>query len=236
MFQPRFFRIAALLCGLTALTTLCIHLLPDLWSGATAFDDRAALYRHPGLRLYLCIVIVHCLMVVVSTFAIGVANFRIAPARMSLGFLGYLLFACTELLRTSVNIVAVNRYWRPGYLNAGDPAVKDYFRENLSAMQDVSVSLFLLFGIGFFLGNALYGAAFVQRERFDRVVGVALLTWCALSLPGLIDAATGSQLARYFGWVGPAYQPLARALLAVWLWREGWNTYVASARASAPVN
>lgn len=232
MFQPRFFRFAAILAGLTAITTLCIHLMPTLWSQATSFDDRANLFRNPLVRTYLVIVILHCLMVVASTFAIGVAHFRLAPARMSLGFLGYLLFAATELLRTSLNLVAVNRYWRPGYVNATDPGIKDYFRENLNAMHDVSVSLFLLFGIGFLIGNALYGSAFIQRKGFDRIVGGVLLLWCWLSLPGLIDAASGSQFGRFVGWVGPIYQPLARTLIAVWLWREGWKLYSSSASAA----
>jgi hypothetical protein len=51
-------------------------------------------------------------------------------------------------------------------------------------------------------------------------VGIVLLVWAFLSLTTLVEEATGlAPLARYLGWVGPGYQPLAWLLTVVWLSR-----------------
>jgi hypothetical protein len=48
--------------------------------------------------------------------------------------------------------------------------------------------------------------------------------WALLNLPGWIDAVIGTELlGRYFEWVGPVFQPVARAWIVVWLWKNaGW--------------
>ena len=227
-FGPQFFRASAACAFITAITTLFIHLLPGLWSGLMSFDERVLLYQWPSYQAYHVIVLGHCLLVVASTFAIAAANLRRAPALMSLGFLGYLMFSACELLRTSMSMIAVNRYWRPQYVAATDPAVRQALRENIEAFTAVGSALFFLFIIGFFLGNLLYGLAFVRGEGLDRFVGGVLLVWCVLSLPGIIETASSLHLTASLGWVGPVYQPLARLLLAIWLWREGYRRFAGS--------
>lgn len=225
MFSPTFFRLTALCAFFTVATTLSIHGMPALWSDVQGFEQRQLLYRQPLYRAYFFIVFVHCFLVAASMFGIAVAKFRQAPALISFGLLGYFIFSFTELLRTSVNLIAVNKIWRPTFAGATDPAVQNTLREQLTAFSAVSESLFFLFLIGFTLGNLFYGSALIRGKGLERLVGALLLIWVGLSTPAILQTAFGWPLTQYLGWVGAGYQPLVRAALGLWLWREGYRHY-----------
>jgi hypothetical protein len=224
----RFLRFAALCAFATALTTLAIHLLPPLWASADTFEEQLAL-RHNRVYLgRLWVVIVHCILVVVSMYGLGILRARRNTNLMALGFLGFVVFAVAELLRTSLAIFALNRHWREEYVSTTDEARKDALRAAIEAFPGLGSALFFLFAIAFQLGLLCYGLALIRGQGMDRLLGGVFLLWVFLSLPGMFDTVAGSQgISRYFEWVGPYFQPLARALTGVWLWREA---------GSAPVN
>lgn len=76
--STRFFKFASVCAPATALTTLAIHHLPELWADADTFEEQLQL-RHNSIYLArLWVVILHCLLVVVSMFAVGVHTARCA--------------------------------------------------------------------------------------------------------------------------------------------------------------
>ena len=218
--SSRFFKVASACALATALTTLAIHLLPELWAGADTFEEQLRLRHNPIYAARLWVVILHCLLVVVSMAAVGARRLRAAPALVGLGFLGFLFFAVTEMLRTSLAIFALNRTWRAGYEVAADEATRAALRATIGAFSGVNAALFFLFSTAFLVGLVCYGFALLRAEGGEQKVGALLLSWAALSLPGYVDTVTGGQtISVYFDWTGPYFQPVARALIGVWLWK-----------------
>jgi hypothetical protein len=194
---PRFFRFGALCVLLTVVTTLIVHWVPDLWANVTTFEQRLELRLN---QIYIArhwAVILHCLLVVVSMFALGVTKLRAAPALVTFGFLSYVFFAFTEILRTSLSLFAMNRSWRAGYMAATDEDTRDALRATIGAFPGINDALFFIFFLGFTLGTLCYG------------------------IPGLIDTFSGQPLlGRYFEWVGYYFLPLARLFVGVWFWKN----------------
>ncbi|MFN2386315.1 MAG: hypothetical protein ABR576_08525 [Thermoanaerobaculia bacterium] len=94
-------------------------------------------------------------------------------------------------------------------------------RAAIEALPGFGSALFFVFAIAFQLALLCYGLALARGEGMDRLLGGIFLLWVVLSLPGMFDTIAGSPgLSRHFEWVGPYFQPLARALAGVWLWRE----------------
>ncbi len=210
------------MCGfLTVLTTLCVHLLPRLWAPAETFEAQVELRSNPVYLARLWIVLAHCALVAVSMLGVGLRRLRESPGLVLPGLLAYLLFAGTEMLRTSLVLFAVNGTWRAGHAAAADEAARQAFRDQIAGFAGVNQALFMLFFLAFAAGNLLYGLALRRGRGLERVVGWTLLTWAALAIPTLADEVSGAaRFAPHLGWVGPVFQPAARTLIAVWLWRD----------------
>jgi hypothetical protein len=214
-----FMKVASVCAILTALTTIAVHWLPDLWSNATTFDSRVQL-RHNAIYMgRFWIVLIHCALVVISMAAVP-CLLSGAPRLIAMFGLGsYVTFAFVEMLRTSLSIFAVNRAWRAGYEASGDDIQKGAFRAALDAFGGVNDSLFFLFFAAFTVGLFCYGFALLSKSGIDRGIGFLFLVWAILNLPGLIGAIAGNEtLGARFDWVGRYFQPAARFLIGLWLW------------------
>ena len=217
--SPGFLRFAAICAMLTALTTIVIHWLPEVWAFADTFEEQLELRNNPLYLTHRWVVLVHCVLVVISMYAIGIRRIREMPALIGLGFLGFVVFAFTEILRTTIVIFGVNRTWREGFVNATDEQAKEAFRHALAMFPAFNAALFFIFITGFVFGLACYGFALVKRHGLERKIGFLFLFWAAVSLPGLIDEITGRHFFDpYFAWVGLYFIALARALIGIWMW------------------
>jgi hypothetical protein len=223
-FTPRFFRFAAVCALLTALTTLVVHVMPNLWSNATSFEQQVELRLNPLYLTNRWVVLLHCTLVVVSMFALGLPAARRAPAAVIFGFLAFVCFAFTEMVRTAISIFAINRNWRAVYASTVDPATRERFRAFIESYSGINDALFFIFYTAFIVGLICYGFAFLRTNGSMSQLGILFTVWALLNLPGWIDAVIGTELlGRYFEWVGPVFQPLARAWIGVWLWKNaGW--------------
>lgn len=215
-----FLRFAAVAALVTALTTLIVHLVPELWSDVTTFEARVALREDPVYMARFWAVLVHCALVVVSMAGVGALAWRGAPARVGLGFLGFVVFAVAEIARTSMAIFALNRTWRSAYAAASSELDRALRRATIEAFAGTGEALFFVFLSAFAVGLFCYGSAL--RTRNDgRWLGWLLLAWGILTLPGWIDTVTGTtRLGALFGWVGSVFQPIARTAIGAWLWRR----------------
>ena len=236
-FTPRFFSFAAVCALLTALTTLVVHVMPNLWSNAISFEQQADLRLNPLYLTNRWVVLLHCALVVVSMFALGLPAMRRAPVAVIFGFLAFACFGFTEILRTAISIFAINRNWRAGYAGAVDPATRERFRGLIESYSGVNDALFFIFYTAFIVGLICYGIAFLRRNERMSQLGILFTVWALLNLPGWIDAVIGTGLlGRYFEWVGPAFQPVARAWIGVWLWRNAAWAAGSVAPSSQPLN
>jgi hypothetical protein len=166
-------------------------------------------------------VLLHCALVVVSMFALGLPAVRRAPVAVIFGFLAFACFGFTEILRTAISIFAINRNWRAAYATAVDPTTRERFRAFIESYSGVNDALFFIFYTAFTVGLICYGTAFVRTNGRMSQLGILFTAWAVLNLPGWIDTVTGAEwLGPYFEWVGPAFQPLARAWIGLWLWKN----------------
>lgn len=219
--DPSLSKVAGASAILTVFTTLAIHLLPNLWEGVRSFEEQVDLRTNPLYIGRLFVVIVHCLLVVVSMYGVR-AQVAGAGSLLTLGFLAFVVFAYTEILRTSLGIFALNRTWRAAYAGATDPSARDRARALIEGFAGINEALFFIFFVAFLLGTFCYGLALRGAAGRAGGVGWLFLAWAALSLPTLFDTLAGADvLSAYFGWVGPYFQAPARALIGVWLWRSG---------------
>ena len=220
-FTPQFFRFGAVCAVVTALTTLVVHIVPNLWADATTFEQQVALRLDPIYLAQRWTILLHCALVILSMFALGAAKLRTAPALVSFGFLGYLCFGFTEIVRTSISIFAVNRTWRAGYAAATDDGTRERFQSLIAAYGGINNALFFVFYTSFLIGLVCYGLAFLRSEGRKSNLGLLFAAWSLLSVPAFIDAITGTEsLGRNFEWVGPYFLPLARLYVGVWLWKN----------------
>ncbi|HJT82404.1 MAG TPA: hypothetical protein VJ719_14515 [Chthoniobacterales bacterium] len=221
-FSRQFFRFAAACALASALTTLAVHVLPALWADAATFEQQVELRLNSIYMAQRWTVLVHCLLVIISMFAIGVVLLERSPALATLGFLSFFVFGVTEIFRTSLSIFAVNRTWRSGYAAAGDDQARQTFRDVFTAYTGVNDALFFVFYTAFVIGLLCYGFALARTAGFDRLIGGMFLVWALVNVPVFIDTVIASNsLGRYFEWVGPYFQPLARICVGIWLWRYG---------------
>jgi hypothetical protein len=151
-----------------------------------------------------------------------VHRIRETPALVSLGFVAFLTFAYSEMLRTALIIFGVNRRWRTGYLAAAEETARLKFRATIDAFSGIDDALFFVFFLAFFLGTLCYGVSLFQSKGWDQKLGALFLLWAALNTPTLIDTVTGNTtVSANFEWVGPYFQPIARLATGVWLFRLG---------------
>lgn len=217
--SPAFIKVASICAIVTALTTIAVHWLPDLWSSATTFESRIQL-RHNAIYMgRLWIVLIHCVLVVISMAAIPMLLGSTSRLIAMFGFGSYMMFAFVEILRTSLSIFAVNRAWRAGYETSGDDMQRQTFRDALETFGGVNDTLFFLFFAAFTVGVFSYGFALLLKSGIDQGVGLLFLLWGVLNLPDLVGAIAGNEaLGKGFDWVGRYFQPAVRLLLGLWLW------------------
>jgi len=217
--SPAFIKVASICAILTAVTTVAVHWLPDLWSSATTFESRVQLRHNPIYMGRLWIVLIHCVLVVISMAAIPCLLNGVARMIAIFGFGCYVVFAFVESLRTSLSIFAVNRSWRAGYETSNDDVRRQTFRDALDTFGGVNDTLFFLFFAAFTVGLFCYGFALFLRSGIDQGVGLLFLLWGVLNLPDLVGAIAGNEaLGKGFDWVGRYFQPAARFLIGAWLW------------------
>ena len=165
--------------------------MPHLWADVGTFEKQLDL-RNRGLYLTrLWIVLIHCLLVVVSMYAVCLLSVRAKPGWAGLGFLAFFVFALTEIFRTSLALFALNRTWRTKYAANLDPEARGSIREIIEAFSGINDALFFIFIVAFFLGLLCYGVALATGKTSDRAMGFLFLTSAALASPS--DHRRGSR-------------------------------------------
>jgi hypothetical protein len=234
---PAFLRVAAVCALASAVTTVLLWYLPRTYPAATTFEARVALHTEPRYLARQWVNLVHVPLALVGYLGAGVALRRLSAGWTALGGLAFLLWGFTELAGVSIILVAVNGAWRPAYARLGDEstaaAERAALRTLLEGWDAVWDALFFLLLLAFLGGSLAYGLAALRGERLARAAGVLLLAAVPLTALILLGSYAGVAWAPgLVAWAYPALQPVSRATLGIWLWREATMPYMGAGGAS----
>jgi hypothetical protein len=216
--DPRFLRVAAGCAVVSAITTLLLILLPELFVPAPDFEARMArVYEWPYITR-AWVYLLHPFVVFVAALAVALVVGRRAPVLALTGALGFTLWAFNEAGQQTLTLFAFDR-WRMAWAGA-DEAAQAAIRINAQMYDGLWDGMYMLLLVGFAIGNACLGAAMIGIAGFTRVVGGFMLAACALTV-ALFLGQLGVVLLPdpVLSWAYPAIQPLGRALTGIWLWR-----------------
>lgn len=215
--EKRFVVFAAISAFLTGITTIIIH---NLSYPSATFEDTVHLYENSVYLAQNWTVMIHCLLVICSMLGVAVIVSRYSLPLAILGFAFFLLFAFSEWERTLNSLWYVNGLRRQ-YVAATEEIIRQTLRSEIRNTLYQSNIQFLLFTIGFTLGNFCNGLALISGEKTDRYLAIGLLFWSACTTCAFF---TDFYTVRWMGTVidlcNRFYQPLIRILIAVWLWQK----------------
>ena len=214
-----FFQFASVCALVTALTTIVVHAVPNLFAGYDTFIKRVDLRNNWLYMTRFWLVLLHCALVVVSMYAVGIRRLRVSPVLVPLGFLLFVVFASTEWLRTTLAIFALNRTWRSAYAAATDDSAKQFTEAFINAFAGFNDAFFFIFFTCFLLGCACYGFAYRSAYGSERKIGWLFILWAAISVPAWIDEVFQTNFAMYLAWMGWYFQCIARVIIGIWLWK-----------------
>ncbi len=217
-FTPAFYRFAAICSFASAITTLGLIFLPEVFTPAEDFAARMARVNDPVYRLYAWVYFGHPFLVVAAALGIAMRLRRDATSLVIPGLLAFLLWGATEAGQQTLTLFAFNP-WRVAWL-AGDPAIRATMEMRTAVYDGAWNAMYFLLLVGFFIANLLYALALLRGRGLSRVVGVLYAAAAGLTLQIIIVEVGGGQLLpdSVGFWVYPLIQPLARTLIGVWLW------------------
>jgi hypothetical protein len=218
-FTPGFYRTAAVLSLLSAVTTAMLIVLPHWYAPAQDLASRMARVQDPAYVVRAWTYLVHPFFVVAAALAVAARLRRVAASWVVPGFLAFALWGATEVAQQALTLFAYDP-WRVAYLE-GDAGVRAAMLERDALYSAVWNAMWTFLLLPFLVANALYAAALLRRQGLSLAVGAfyaaaaaltALLLLREFGLPSLPEPV----LALLY----PALQPIARALIGVWLWRN----------------
>lgn len=214
-----FYITAAMAAILTAATNLYIH-LTDF--PANSFEERILLFKNNAYVANRIIIIIHCLLVIVSTLGMGLLLSKHAMGFAVLGILSFIVFGLTEISRMMFSLNYVNGL-REKYFTETNPQLKQLYEYSLNNAGMVNNIFFRIFIVAFALGLLCYGIALVKREiKTDRVFGWLTLLLSAITFISFAnDFAENKFAGDIVHWASITLQPLVRLWMGVWIIQNG---------------
>ncbi len=178
------------------------------------------MYKDPIYLLNRWWVIGHCLLVLIAMWGIALVQFRKTAGFTGLGFLFFSVFAIAEISRQMLVLFYLNGL-RIQYIAAESGALKENLRMSMDQFALTGNSIFGLFVLTFGLGNLCYGLSFFPEKGFGKWLSWLLILWSMGSFLALANEFWQQEgLGTFISWYNTTFQPLVRALLAWWLWKE----------------
>ena len=215
---PSFYRAVGLCSVLSAITTLMLIFLPELYQPAEGFEGRMRRIDDPAYLLRSWAYLVHPFITFAAALGVGLRIRSLRSAAAIVGVAGFALWACTEAGQQTLTLFAFDK-WRAAYF-AADEATQAIIRTNVAMYDGLWDALYFLLLIAFSIGNFSLGIALVRVGRgVTRLVGFFLLAAVAITLPIITgELQWGTLPEPLSSWSYPAIQPLGRVLIGLWLW------------------
>lgn len=213
-----FYLVAAFAAIITAATNLYIH-LTDF--PASSLEERVLLFKDKAYIANRVIIIIHCVLVIISTWGMGLLLSNRSKGFAQLGMLAFTVFGLTEITRMMFSLSYVNGL-REKYFTATDVSLKQMLEYSLNNTGLVNDIFFRIFIVSFATGLLCYGIALLCREtRSDKVFGIAHLvlsgfTFLAFANDFIENEAAGKAV----HWVSVTLQPFVRLWMGVWIYRK----------------
>ncbi len=219
LLTPRFYQFAALCSLASAVTTLCLILLPLAFAPGEGFEARMARVADPAYAVRSWAYAIHPILTFIAALAVALRLRRVAPIGAMTGVLGFHAWALTEFAQQMLTLAAFDR-WRAAYATA-DAATRASMPLQTTLYDGLWDAAYWVLLVAFFIGNLAFGLAMVRRPGFTRLVGALYLAAAFLTLTILSGELRGPSLpASVSFWVYLLLQPAARTLIGVWLSRN----------------
>ena len=219
----KFLRIASICSFLGAITTILLLYLPS--AVADGFEAQAALHSNKLYITKLWILFFHPQLNFIATIGIAVLFFNKFPEIVIPALLLSFLYTVAEMAQQAFLIDAVNIYWRPGYLNEVDEIKRASFVTNLSSVEAIWESMYLIFQYGFALGSILIGFLLLKTKNYAKwigiskiIIGISVVMAFLYNYMG-VEPLLGS-INWFYAWIYPVLQPAVRIAIGIWLWKQ----------------
>ena len=217
---PAFLRFAAVCCAVSSVTTLGLIFLPYGFA-PLADGDTARRLLDPLYMLRVWVALIHPLFVLIGAMGVFAVRAAVAPGAAFSGLVFFLLWAGTEAVQQSLTLVTLNWAWRTEYLQTTDAAARGVLGQYLQAFESVSDGLFFFILVAFIVADVAYAMATWGGDSLQRTVAVGFGLAAGL---GVVSALTsfgpGVFPDALMAVLYPLFQPAARLLTGVWLWRQ----------------
>jgi hypothetical protein len=202
---------------ISVVTTLGVHLivLP-----AASFEESVHLIFNPMYVFSRWMIIFHCLAVFISMMGVFIALNKEGNIHTKLGIVCFSIFSWAEITRMFLSLTYLFGL-RKSYLTETDSLMKSVIKLDIVNFSGIGNGLFLVFVLGFALGNLFYGIEFLKKTGLPRLIGLALVIWFFTGMLSLYTEFNESEMiSSFFGVFNISFQPLTRALVAYWLMKE----------------
>lgn len=220
-----FYWLAATAAFLTVGTNLYIHLTDFV---ADSLEERIMLFQNKSYVANRIIIIIHCILVIISSIGMGLLLRQYSKGFATLGMLSFIVFGLTEISRMLFSLNFVNGI-RESYFNETNTQVKELYVHMLTNAGFVNNIFFRLFIIAFALGLLWYGFALLSGvEKSDKRLGYSLLLLATVTFMSFAnDFFENSIIGKIVHWGSITLQPLIRAWMGIWILRKGtgWFPY-----------
>jgi hypothetical protein len=215
---PSFYRTVAVCSILSAVTTLGLIFLPELYQPAEGFEGRMRRVDDPAYALRSWVYLVHPFLTFAAALGVGLRIRALRPVAAIIGIAGFALWASNEALQQTMTLFAFDA-WRAAYF-AADEATRAIIRANTAMYDGLWDAFYFLLLIGFSIGNFSLGLGLARAGRgVTRLVGFFLLAAVAITVPIITGELRWWTLPEPLAsWSYPAIQPLGRTLIGLWLW------------------
>jgi len=220
---PSFYRSVAACSILSAVTTLGLIFLPELYQPAEGFEGRMRRVDDPAYELRSWVYLVHPFITFAAALGVGLRIRALRPVAAIIGIAGFALWASNEAIQQTMTLFAFDT-WRAAYF-AADEATRAIIRTNAAMYDGLWDAFYFLLLIGFSIGNFSLGVGLARAGRgVTRLVGFFFLAAVALTFTNIASELQWGTLPEPLaGWLYPAIQPLGRTLIGLWLWTAAYE-------------
>ncbi len=205
-------------CLLTALSTIVIHSFPHV---EMSFEERIMLYKSSTYISQKLVIIVHCLLVIVSMLGFAIIKKQSSFPIVKLGFLFYVIFAVTEIVRQVLCLFYLNGL-RKQYVTS-NLAEKEILKISIDNFNHINFSLYTIFIIAFGIATLCYGLSLIKTKKLiiDRWLGTLLMLWSLGTFIAFINVfIQNSGVSIFVNVLNNYFQPTIRIVLAIWLFKK----------------
>jgi len=212
--------IGALAASVSVITTLGIH---GFLEGPSTFEEALQVYQTPYYIFTKAWVILHCIVVIISMYALSKFLQSQGSIYAGLGFVFYAGFGFFELFRMTLVLGYLGQL-RTSFLSTDDEMLRQILQIEMDNFAGIGQGLFFAFIICFIVGNLITGLCCISFRGLYGALGYVLVFWGIVSTILLINEFVQVNAISNFGnYFSLIFQPSARILVAITLFSSVKN-------------